>query len=49
MVSLGLEYKVTDWFSVNAAVAGIFNNSDREAFDYDVFHTGLSLTASMQW
>ena len=49
MVSLGLEYKVTDWFSVNAAVAGIFNNSDHRAFDYDVFHTGLSLTASVQW
>ena len=48
-VTLGAEYKFTDWFRAGAYVSGTFNNSDRSAFDYDVFNTGVALAVVVNW
>jgi hypothetical protein len=49
IVSLGLEYRFTDWFRAGAYVSGTFNNSDFKAFDYDVFNTGVGLAIVINW
>jgi hypothetical protein len=48
-ISLGAEYKFTDWFRAGAYVSGTFNNSDRGVFDYDVFNTGVGLAVVINW
>lgn len=49
VLSLGLEYKITDWLSANANISGIFNNSDREQLDYKSLNTGVSVFFSSTW
>lgn len=49
IASLNVEYKVTDWFRINASVSGIFNESNLGAFDYDAFNTGLSIAGVINW
>jgi hypothetical protein len=49
ILSLGLEYKFREWLRAGAYVSGTFNNSDREAFDYKVFNTGVGLAVVINW
>ncbi|MGI8601524.1 MAG: hypothetical protein ACR2OZ_00835 [Verrucomicrobiales bacterium] len=49
IVSLGAEYKFTDWLRATAYLSGTFNNSDREVFDYDVFNSGLGVALVLRW
>ncbi|MES2706701.1 MAG: hypothetical protein V4726_08885 [Verrucomicrobiota bacterium] len=49
IVSLGLEYKLTDWLRLNTAVSGTFNNSDRSIYDYKAFNAGLFASLVINW
>lgn len=49
IVSLGLEYRLTDWLRFNTTVSGSFNNSDREIYDYKALNTGVFASLVMNW
>jgi hypothetical protein len=49
VVGLGLTYRFTDWLSANASFSAIFNNSDRNVFDYDAINTGVMLALQVKW
>ena len=49
VLSLGLHYNVTPWFSVNGYLSGALNDSNRDIFEYDVFSGGGGLAATFRF
>lgn len=49
IVSLGLEYRITDWLRLNTTVSGTFNNSDRSVYDYKALNTGVFASLIATW
>lgn len=49
IVSLGVEYKLTDWLRFNTSVSGTFNNSDRSLYDYNAFNAGVFASLVVSW
>jgi hypothetical protein len=48
-VQLALRYNLTKWLSVNASIGGVFNNSDRPGFDYEVLNTTVGAFVSWKF
>ncbi len=49
VVSLSLEYRITDWLKASASLSAIFNNSDKNIYDYEALNTGVGLGLQMSW
>jgi len=48
ILSAGLAYNFTPWFSVNASVSASFNDSNEDFFSYSVLNTGAGVSAELQ-
>ena len=48
-LSLGLRYRVTEWFSASVSSYFGWNRSNRSAFEYDVVNGGGAVTLSVQF
>lgn len=49
ILSAGLAYNFTPWFSVNASVSASFNNSNESFYTYDVLNTGAGVSAVLRF
>jgi hypothetical protein len=49
IISLGMNYRITDWLGANASFSATFNDSDRNQFDYDALNTGLMVALQAKW
>ena len=49
ILSAGLAYNFTPWFSVNASVSASFNDSNEDFFTYSVLNTGAGVSAVMKF
>jgi hypothetical protein len=48
-VSLGVRYRITDWFNAGASTYFGWNQSNQNVFDYHVANGGVGLTLSLQF
>lgn len=49
ILSAGLAYNLTPWFSVNASVSASFNDSSDNFYTYDVLNTGAGVSAMVKF
>lgn len=49
ILSAGLAYNFTPWFSVNASISASFNDSNENFFTYNVFNTGAGVSAVLRF
>lgn len=49
ILSAGLAYNLTPWFSVNASVSASFNDSSDDFFTYSVLNTGAGVSAVVRF
>jgi hypothetical protein len=49
LIGLGLTYRFTDWLSATASFSAVFNESDRNVFDYESINTGVLLAVQARW
>lgn len=49
ILSAGLAYNFTPWFSVNASVSASFNDSNEDFFSYSVLNTGAGVSAVLKF
>lgn len=49
ILSAGLAYNFTPWFSVNASVSASFNDSNEDFFTYSVLNTGAGVSAVLKF
>ncbi|MFZ9931721.1 MAG: hypothetical protein ACO3J2_06875 [Chthoniobacterales bacterium] len=49
ILSAGLAYNFTPWFSVNASLAASFNDSNDDFFTYSVLNTGAGVSAVVKF
>lgn len=49
ILSAGLAYNFTPWFSVNASVSASFNDSSDNFYTYDVLNTGAGVSAILKF
>ncbi|MFM8886227.1 MAG: hypothetical protein ACKOKC_07425 [Chthoniobacterales bacterium] len=49
ILSAGLAYNFTPWFSVNASVSASFNDSNESFYTYDVLNTGAGVSAVLRF
>lgn len=49
ILSLGLAYSLTPWFSVNASVSASFNDSNESFYTYEVLNTGAGVSAVIRF
>jgi len=49
ILSAGLAYNFTPWFSVNASVSASFNDSNDSFYTYDVLNTGAGVSAVVRF
>jgi hypothetical protein len=49
VLSAGLAYNVTPWFSVNASVSASFNQSSESFYTYEVLNTGAGVSAVIRF
>ena len=49
ILSAGLAYNFTPWFSVNASISASFNESNENFFSYSVLNTGAGVSAVLKF
>ncbi|MFM8809370.1 MAG: hypothetical protein ACKOJB_10810, partial [Chthoniobacterales bacterium] len=49
ILSAGLAYNFTPWFSLNASVSASFNDSSDNFYTYDVLNTGAGVSAMLKF
>lgn len=49
ILSAGLAYNFTPWFSVNASVSASFNDSNENFYTYNVLNTGMGVSAVIRF
>jgi len=49
ILSAGLAYNLTPWFSVNASVSASFNDSNESFYSYSVLNTGAGVSALLKF
>lgn len=49
ILSAGLAYNFTPWFSINASVSASFNDSNEDFFTYSVLNTGAGVSAVLRF
>ena len=49
ILSAGLAYNFTPWFSINASVSASFNDSNESFFTYSVLNTGAGVSAMLRF
>ncbi|MBA3652065.1 MAG: hypothetical protein H0W66_11455 [Chthoniobacterales bacterium] len=49
MLALSANYRIRDWLTVSVLTTFVANQSNRSAFDYEVFNIGGGITLSWKF